>query len=545
MNPNYVQQFNPNIPADAAYLERLRNMPKRGYNLDEYHTPPPSNAATGRSLQIPPDVGGTAQMQASPDFGVQVMDLLKRFQQMGTRGFAEQGLNAQQAQVNRTSAETPADLVGASPSLQSSTRNAAVNALDPIVNSAKNSQQTFTEQLTSAKDFLKEIQTQRDKEQDNARTVVNNILTTTDPESLKGLSQDEVNNLEKLAGYPKGFLASAITYKQKQLDNTKTVSYQDLGDRLGVFDNQGNLLNTIAKTTKPGDNNIVDINGTDYVVNADGTYSAPELPASVDNSKLQSAKEIKALAENLKTRAGFGHAVGSNAFFGLGKSIPGTNSAGYLADFDQLKDLIALPNLEKLKGPMSDKDIAFVRSIGTSLNLNMNEAAFKAELDKIIQKMSEIESRATPGTGGESKVINGIQYQKVNGGWQRVDKQSFNSVGNTSASRPVRNANPLNIKFSSMTKTYPGVVGIDPQPASDGGQFLVFNSPEAGFQAAEKLITSANYRDLSVDAALRRWSNNGYGGEIAPSLKSKRIVSLSPAELQSLIRTMAQREGYN
>ncbi len=141
-------------------------------------------------------------------------------------------------------------------------------------------------------------------------------------------------------------------------------------------------------------------------------------------------------------------------------------------------------------------------------------------------------------------MINGTPYKKVPGGWIPTET-SFNSAGNASASnRPTRNNNPLNIKVSTATSSYPGVVGADPSPAADGGKFLIFNSPEAGFQAAERLITSANYRNLSVDAALRRWSNNGYGGEIAPALKGKVIAQLSPTELQALIKTMARREGY-
>ena len=112
------------------------------------------------------------------------------------------------------------------------------------------------------------------------------------------------------------------------------------------------------------------------------------------------------------------------------------------------------------------------------------------------------------------------------------------------SNRPQRNNNPLNIKASKTTSQYPGVAGLDPKPASDGGQFLVFNSPEAGFTAAKRLITSGGYSNLSVDQALRRWSGSGYGAEIVPHLANKRINSLSQQELDSLIKTMAHREGY-
>ena len=91
---------------------------------------------------------------------------------------------------------------------------------------------------------------------------------------------------------------------------------------------------------------------------------------------------------------------------------------------------------------------------------------------------------------------------------------------------------------------YPGVKGTDPKPATDGGKFLVFESVQAGFEAAKRLITSANYIRLSVDAALKRWSGGGYGGEIVPSIKSKSVAALTPQELDSLIKKRAQREGF-
>jgi hypothetical protein len=128
----------------------------------------------------------------------------------------------------------------------------------------------------------------------------------------------------------------------------------------------------------------------------------------------------------------------------------------------------------------------------------------------------------------------------------RSNLSDFKNVGGDTnqASRPVRNNNPLNIKGSSTTATYPGVVGYDPSPAQDGGYFLQFSSPDSGFAAAQRLITGSGYRGLTVDKAMRRWSGGGYGGEIAPSIANKVVGNLSQGELQSLLQTMAKREGY-
>lgn len=135
------------------------------------------------------------------------------------------------------------------------------------------------------------------------------------------------------------------------------------------------------------------------------------------------------------------------------------------------------------------------------------------------------------------------EYDYVTGG----GGQSFNQVGggtNQASNRPQANNNPLNIKASTFTKSFPGVIGLDGKPASDGGQFLVFQSPQDGFNAAVRLLGSSGYKNLTVDQALRRWSNNGYGGEIVPHYAGATIAQLSPAQIQAIIKTMAQREGF-
>lgn len=119
-----------------------------------------------------------------------------------------------------------------------------------------------------------------------------------------------------------------------------------------------------------------------------------------------------------------------------------------------------------------------------------------------------------------------------------------NDTVSTSGNRPQRNNNPLNIKASEFTINYPGVKGKDPVPATDGGQFLVFATPEAGLGAAKKLITGESYRNLTVDQALKRWSGKGYGAEIAPEFSGLRIKDLTPVQVDSLVKKMATREGY-
>jgi hypothetical protein len=112
-------------------------------------------------------------------------------------------------------------------------------------------------------------------------------------------------------------------------------------------------------------------------------------------------------------------------------------------------------------------------------------------------------------------------------------------------SRAERNNNPLNIKYGSLTSKWvkEGKAEIDPVPATDGGYFLKFKDAQTGLQAAIDLLKSDLYINKTVDAALRLWSNNGYGGEIVPELKNKTIKSLTSSELNTLIQKMIQVES--
>lgn len=112
--------------------------------------------------------------------------------------------------------------------------------------------------------------------------------------------------------------------------------------------------------------------------------------------------------------------------------------------------------------------------------------------------------------------------------------------------RPQRNNNPLNIKYGGATKHWVdrGLATIEVAPATDGGRFLAFRDVETGFQAARDLLGSHVYRDLDLDAALRKWSGRGYGAEIAPDLVGKRVGQLTNPELSRVVEIMARREGF-
>ena len=69
--------------------------------------------------------------------------------------------------------------------------------------------------------------------------------------------------------------------------------------------------------------------------------------------------------------------------------IPWSNAANFASSFETFKNTQVLPNLWQLKWPMSDKDVMFLKSTATSLNLDMDETTFKAKLAEIKKKLEE------------------------------------------------------------------------------------------------------------------------------------------------------------
>ena len=87
--------------------------------------------------------------------------------------------------------------------------------------------------------------------------------------------------------------------------------------------------------------------------------------------------------------------------------VPGTAAYSFGQTFNQLRDLLAMGNIDKLKGAMSDKDIEFLRNSATKLSLKLPTESFKKELENIISRMGSA-TIIEPLTSGTTS--SGISY---------------------------------------------------------------------------------------------------------------------------------------
>ena len=98
----------------------------------------------------------------------------------------------------------------------------------------------------------------------------------------------------------------------------------------------------------------------------------------------------------------FGASVAPRSVFGF-KVNPYFNS--FKAKVDNLVASLTVDNLGLLKGPMSDKDIEFVKQLSSGLDLSMDEKTAKTRLEQIKARMNEKLQNASPAGVGTASVL--------------------------------------------------------------------------------------------------------------------------------------------
>jgi uncharacterized protein (UPF0335 family) len=118
---------------------------------------------------------------------------------------------------------------------------------------------------------------------------------------------------------------------------------------------------------------------------------------------------------------------------------------------------------------------------------------------------------------------------------------------NPGVTRSDRNNNPGNIKVSDNTKNWEGVIGVESSSAADGGNLLIFDSPESGINAIVKLLLTNGYSGMTAEKAIKRYNGNGSYGAATVGLDPNQDFQSQlqdPAKLKSVAALIAQAEGF-
>lgn len=119
---------------------------------------------------------------------------------------------------------------------------------------------------------------------------------------------------------------------------------------------------------------------------------------------------------------------------------------------------------------------------------------------------------------------------------------------NPGVNRSDRNNNPGNIKVSDYTKTFDGVIGVESSPAEDGGNFLIFESPEDGINAIGRLLLEGNsYQGVNAETAIKKYNGGGaYGAKDVGLDPNKDFQSQIQDKTKrfNVAMAIAKAEGY-
>ncbi|MBK9580264.1 MAG: hypothetical protein IPO40_24630 [Fibrobacteres bacterium] len=161
------------------------------------------------------------------------------------------------------------------------------------------------------------------------------------------------------------------------------------------------------------DGNLVDMQTGEILSQAGG--------GAVNEQKQQQIGETLSLARELlkddgEWMSGKQSAVGASLAkllpFGMSLGLQGNRTA-FENKVNTLKANLTLDNLSLLKGPMSDKDLAFLQAIGSSISTNMSEKEFNGQVKKVIQKLEEKVAPVSLNGGRVITAPDGLQIEII------------------------------------------------------------------------------------------------------------------------------------
>lgn len=330
-------------------------------------------------------------------FNNALMEMLKKYQSLGTKPMQQQALDLSTQQAERGMAEaTP----GMSPTQQNLIRSSSMQALNPSIQGAEDTSRTFSEQLggfssvlDQVKSFGESMQKIEQQKKSEAIGLVDKILREGTSSDLEALLRSNPELL-KMAGYKADLFSSLIDSRKKsesamqQQEQMKTQQEKQLYDlSVALKKKELNKPYYAPKTSTPPSQKIVTINGKSYIQNPDGSYSEPNIlgGGNVTPEKVETAQKALALAEKLGAEApGFAGAVGFKGLIGsVTGAIPGTPEADFTTDYNSLKSLLTLENMGLMKGVLSDSDIKILQQAATALDTKMSEAKFISTLNEV------------------------------------------------------------------------------------------------------------------------------------------------------------------
>ncbi len=416
---------------------------------------------------------------------------------------------------------TPAELRVLSPSQQAAVREGNQNAIKAELSG-------IGSVVAGREEKRKEEETKKEKEFERAKTTLDiySKLNLWDK-----ISPSESASLEQTLGLAPGTLVGVKTPEKIE---TQVVT---AGGRALLIDkNTGKTIKDLGiSESLKGGLNIIKIDGKDYQVDESGNLSVPQVPTAPTSEKVEKATEIIGIIEGLIADKSLGAAVGP-----ISSKLP--TLRGGTSDFEQKYDnfiaKLSLENLNLLKGPMSDKDLLFIKDASAALSLKMSEKGFKAGLEEIKKKFENIKSKAEPSSNISPEEIEQLKKDFPGKSEEEIRKElSYGKVNSPigTGARTDRHNNPT--AFTTDIAKQAGLkLGVDYEKGDSFGNGK-FNTAKIIGDPIDKTIDVINKVGFQTSSGSPRWSYI--------DMPKSQWDQMDYGEKKHIIGSMYQQEGGN
>lgn len=360
------------------------------------------------------------------------------------------------------------------------------------------------------------------------------------------------------------------------LDYTKVV-----GDSLWQYDPVKQTWTKQFTEPGKGSDNIVKVNGVDYIQNPDGSLSIPKVPISPANPATQEAlKQKVSLIDGLLNNPTLGANVGNYGVTRLNINPFNQSQVNeFRAGVKQLISSETLSTLLQLKaaggtlGAISEKELQILQNSATKINswqqpdgtYKIGEKEFRAELQRIKDATQRVLDAAnsqpsqtpqlpTP-PAGEINVRDKAtgQYGSLPEGEfdpNKYEKVSFNQGGNTNVTASANISIPKRSRLAYVNNNPGNLRYVGQAGASQGvGGFAFFKTVQDGFNALVNQVKLDASRNHTLASFINKYAppseNNTsvYQQQLASRLNVPIDTPISQIDPVLLAKEIARKES--
>ena len=289
--------------------------------------------------------------------------------------------------------------------------------------------------------------------------------------------------------------------------------------------------------------NIVKINGVDYIQNADGSFTTPQVPQSTLPSygEERSGRVVQSVDELLAKVDANPGIFGRTAGAPIPNWLRSDDFRNFESELNTLAASIAFNELTAMReasktggalGSVSERELELLTSALGALNMNQSPENFKAQLSKIKESINRWQSEVNKSKGG------GAGSDPLGLGFNQGDTDQNVGVVKLGSRLAQVNNNPGNLRY----------VGQAGATQGEGG-FARFSTPQAGYNALVNQIKLDASRGLTLAQFINKYAppvenDTGlYVKQMVQATGANPNTKISTIDINLLAKAMAKKES--